>query len=106
MNTMPRFTAEASLYISRKLYAVTAIKFLATKPDIQPQVRRWPPGDCDPGCVCFSPINCPCCKSLWPLPWPEPNDEHIFRGGQNLSGLALSPPSMARQPGNLGKTLR
>jgi hypothetical protein len=77
MNTMNMlgFTAENSLYRSRKQYSVTATKFLADKADIRPQLRWSPPKDCIPNCVCVSPINCPCCKS-WPWPWPM--DEAIF----------------------------
>jgi hypothetical protein len=69
MRTMniPGFTAEDSLYISRKQYSVTTTKFLAAKGDIQPQLRRSPSEDKTSGCVCVSPINCPCDK---PRPWP------------------------------------
>ena len=75
MNTMnmPGFTAENSLYRSRKQYSVTATKFLSSTADIRPQIRRWPPEDCIPGCICVSPINCPCCNS-----WPWPKDVPIF----------------------------
>ncbi len=75
---MPGFTAEASVYISRTRYNMTATKFFAVRAGIRPQIRPWPPEDCIPGCICVSPINCPCCKSIWPLPWPGPKDETIF----------------------------
>ena len=75
MKTMniPGFTAEDSLYMSRRQYNMTGTKSLAAKADIRPQIRRRPSEDCIPGCICVSPINCPCCKSL---PWPM--DEAIF----------------------------
>ncbi len=71
MNTVniPGFTAEDSLYISRTQYHMTATRFLGAKVDIQPQIRWRPTDDCIPGCVCVSPINCPCCDS-----WPWPTD--------------------------------
>jgi hypothetical protein len=81
--SMPAFTAEASLYKSRTQYNMSVSRFLAAKADIQPQLRLRPPKDCIPGCVCVSPINCPCCKS-WP--WPQPMDEAIFfRRGKTMT---------------------
>ena len=66
---IPGFTAEDSLYIGRTQYSTTTFRFLGAKADIRPQIRRWPMDDCIPGCVCVSPINCPCCSSIgWP-PW-------------------------------------
>jgi hypothetical protein len=76
MNTMnmPGFTAENSLYRSRKQYNVTATKFLAAKANIRPQLRPGLP--CDPSCVCVTCFGCPCCKSL--CPWPTfPGQEAI-----------------------------
>ena len=72
---MPGFTAEDALYQSRRQYHMTATQFGAAKADMRPQIRLWPLEDCIPGCVCVSPIGCPCCKS-WP--WPQPMDEAIF----------------------------
>jgi hypothetical protein len=67
---IPGFTAEDSLYIGRTQYSTTTFRFLGAEADIRPQIRRWPMDDCIPGCVCASPINCPCCSSIgWP-PWP------------------------------------
>jgi hypothetical protein len=70
--TSPGFTAEHSLYRSRTQYKVAVTNYLAGKADIRPQILRWPRDGCIPGCICVSPINCPCCQS-WP--WPQPMDE-------------------------------
>lgn len=66
---MPGFTAEASLYTSGTQYNMNATRFKKAGADIRPQLRPWPKDWCIPGCVCVSPINCPCCDSIgWP--WP------------------------------------
>ena len=72
---MPGFTAEASLYAVRTKYRMASAGFFAANGNIQPQLRRTP-GDCIPGCICVSPIDCPCCDS-WPWPWPQ--DGNVFR---------------------------
>jgi len=76
MNTshLPGFTAEDALYVSAKAYNAAGLRAAAPS-GLQPQLRRRPPNDdCIPGCVCVSPINCPCCSSMpWPWPWPGPD---------------------------------
>lgn len=55
--------------------------FLAAKADVRPQFRMWPKDWCIPGCICVSPINCPCCVSIvwpWPYPWLGPNNGPIY----------------------------
>jgi len=67
---IPGFTAEDSLYIGSTQYSTTTYRFLGAKAEIQPQIRRRPTDGCIPGCICVSPINCPCCGSIdWPQ-WP------------------------------------
>ena len=71
---IPGFSAEDSLYKSRTQYNMTATKILAAKAGIRPQIRPRPKDWCIPGCICVSPINCPCC-TWWP--WPS-SREGIF----------------------------
>jgi hypothetical protein len=66
---IPGFTAETSIYSSANHYSISSAG-VAT-PSILPQLRKFPGGgDCIPGCICVSPINCPCCDTLWPFPFP------------------------------------
>jgi len=67
---IPGYTAETSVYSSANQYWMGPTA--APTASIQPQIRKFPGGgDCIPGCICFSPINCPCC-SMWPYPFPGP----------------------------------
>ena len=80
MSTMniPGFTAEHSLYRHRRHYRMAATALSADRSGILPQLRRRTPDDCIPGCICVSPINCPCCDSLgWPGP-KGPKDDSVF----------------------------
>jgi hypothetical protein len=66
---IPGYTAETSIYSSAMQYRVGP-KEAPTPSVLQPQLRRRPKDDCIPGCICVSPINCPCCDSWWPFPGP------------------------------------
>jgi hypothetical protein len=68
---LPGFTADDAVYASRTTYNAASLR-AATHSDLLPQLRRWPKDDCIPGCICVSPINCPCCNSWWPWPGPGP----------------------------------
>ncbi len=77
---LPGFTAEDSLYASRQHYTMIVTRNVPTEAHIRLQLRRPPKDRCIPGCVCVSPIDCPCCGSLdwpWPFPRPDTNDESI-----------------------------
>ncbi len=68
---IPRFTAESSLVKSGGRYAFVTGRAAGTFGRAIPQLQwlgeiKKP---CIPGCICVSPIGCPCCDSLgWP--WP------------------------------------
>ncbi|NES82678.1 MAG: hypothetical protein F6K10_15420 [Moorea sp. SIO2B7] len=38
--------------------------------------------NCIPGCICVSPINCPCCDSLFPWPILGHNIQRLGTGGR------------------------
>lgn len=69
---MPGFTAEASLYKTSMNYKLAASWAVgACGQAVIPQLRiiRIPDKDCIPGCICVSPINCPCCDIIdFPFP--------------------------------------
>jgi len=68
---IPGFTADASLY-SGSTYSIRVAARFATTGEVRPQLRREPE-DCIPGCVCVSPIDCPCCDVVGrPRSRPEP----------------------------------
>lgn len=72
--TIPRFDAEASLYKTSGHYRLATGRFSGLYAEqVRPQFfypRRG--GDwCIPGCICVSPIGCPCCDSLFPT-FPTP----------------------------------
>jgi hypothetical protein len=71
--SMPGFTAEQAIYVSKARYRFDGFRPLAVKADIRPQIGPWWPDswDCNPNCLCVWAINCPCCYSLG-LPWPWP----------------------------------
>jgi hypothetical protein len=71
--SMPGFAAEASLGPQTRMYRMSA-DIQAAERGVVPQIV-WMPGDaCIPNCVCFSPVNCPCCSWTGPRgPWPVPN---------------------------------
>ena len=66
---IPGFTGEASLYISETQYNMAARGRSRANANLLPQLIRRPEDECIPGCICVSPINCPCCQSLL-QPWP------------------------------------
>jgi hypothetical protein len=71
---IPGYTAEVSIYSSANQYWVGPAG-TSTPSMLQPQLRKLPGGgDCIPGCICVSPINCPCCDSVWPYPFPGPTE--------------------------------
>jgi len=70
--SMPGFGAEEGLGASRQRYRTSTAGSAAAGAVVQPQLQLLPrpKGNCIPGCICVSPINCPCCNSWWPWPWP------------------------------------
>jgi hypothetical protein len=77
--TMPGFTAEASLYkTSNNHYRLASNLAVAGSGDgVTPQAGQ---PDCNPGCICFSPFDCPCC-SVFPFPIDLPNALRLSRIG-------------------------
>jgi len=66
---MPGFTAEGSLGRPAMTYTMGTTDISAIGDNILPQLRwQWPEGSCIPGCICVSPIDCPCCVSF---PFPK-----------------------------------
>jgi len=68
---MPGFTAEASLYKSSNNHH-RLVSNQAVGGPIQAIIPQAGEDDCIPGCICFSPIDCPCC-SVFPFPIDLPN---------------------------------
>ena len=66
---LPQFTATASLADGRVRYVPTRRipPTCGTESVVAQLINR--PGGCIPGCICVSPIGCPCCNSL-PMPLP------------------------------------
>jgi hypothetical protein len=65
------FTADVTLYKASGRYRVTvgpASGFYAEQVRPQLSIRRNGADGCIPGCICVSPIGCPCCDSLFPTP--------------------------------------
>jgi hypothetical protein len=61
---IPGFTAEASLAKSVERYALVPVRATsAFGGALIPQLRRLEQ-PCIPGCICVSPIDCPCCNSI------------------------------------------
>jgi hypothetical protein len=61
---LPKFTATASLYKRSSNYeSILSRKLEVNETNVIPQMRIRNP-DCIPGCICFSPTNCPCCESI------------------------------------------
>ena len=62
---LPGFTAEKSIWMAKTTYTMGKADFSALGDNILPQLR-WPSpeGTCIPGCICVSPIDCPCCYSF------------------------------------------
>lgn len=67
---LPGFTVEASLAKSGGRYAFVPGLATGTFGRAIPQLRRLdePKEPCIRGCICVSPIGCPCCDSLEPSP--------------------------------------
>jgi len=77
---IPGFTAETALLSARHRYVANAAGSTGADARVSPQLVRRPKDDCIPGCICVSPINCPCCNSMpWP-PWP-------VSGADTVSGI-------------------
>jgi len=75
--TIPGFAAEAALVGVRRRYVANASGITGAGARVRPQLVRRPNDDCIPGCICVSPINCPCCNSFpWP-PWPFPGTDTV-----------------------------
>ena len=75
---MPGFTAEASLAENGGYYEA-ASKGSTKQTVIAQLARRRPELDCIPGCICVSPINCPCCTDI-SIP-TDPSTGGPFGGG-------------------------
>ncbi len=67
--TMPGFGAEDSLGITPgHYYMPQRVGMVRCRADVLAQLafrRPWPWQHCVPGCICVSPINCPCCGSIF-----------------------------------------
>lgn len=74
MNTtrLPGFSADQALYPNHTSYYRYPTHTSHAATAVWPQLRRLPtwPGECDPTCICVSPIGCPCCISIGTLPRP------------------------------------
>jgi hypothetical protein len=73
---LPGFTAEAAVTTTRRQHYRSAVGAAGGggAQRIHPSLRWRPRPDCNPNCVCVSPIGCPCCIGPgpgWP-PWPDP----------------------------------
>jgi hypothetical protein len=66
---MPAFSAGAALYQTSEWY--TGVKHRDQQQNLA-LAQLWRRDDsCIEGCICFSPINCPCCVSIFPPYWPR-----------------------------------
>jgi hypothetical protein len=68
----PGFTASIALYKTSGRYRVAAGRVSGLYAEqVHPQlyVRRNGAGECIPGCICVSPIGCPCCDDLSSIPF-------------------------------------
>ncbi len=76
---IPEFTAEASLVKSGRRYAFVPGRAIGAFGLVIPQLPRLSgtKKPCIRGCVCVSPIGCPCCDSL-DLPFPFPTTGTTF----------------------------
>jgi len=63
---VPGFNAEASVHGSTQRYtqAPETARIALRSLVVAQMLFRRPLGDCIPGCICVSPINCPCCE-VW-----------------------------------------
>ncbi len=76
--TLPGFTAVASLYMtSNNPYRLASNQaVIGFGEAVIPQAGQ--PPDCIPGCICFSPVDCPCC-SVYPFQTSLPNALRLGR---------------------------
>jgi len=65
---MPGFTAEEAVKRGSINYTAAIYRTGSANAAIQPQLMKLLNSNCIRGCVCVSPINCPCCESMDPPP--------------------------------------